>query len=183
MEIIEVSKISDKIGIQLGDENAPVVVMEYVNLRCPYCLQWFEDSRETYHELIENGTVRKVLKLFDKEKFGLHYGNVLHRYVPKHASYEEVDAVLDKIYHSQTRWGEMNREMGSASVAEYAEKILHLTEDADEEMSQAIIDETISAGVQFVPTMVVGDHVFDQKISQEEFRQLIEEEKQKQLSS
>lgn len=178
MEKIDPSKTNDSVGIQLGDKDAPVIVKEYVNLRCPYCLQWFEESKETYRELIDNGTVRRVLKLMDKEKFGLHYGNVMHRYVPKQASYDEVAEALSKIYHTQKQWGDMSQDKTLASVAEYAEEVLHLTEDTDEKMSEAIIEETLSSGIRFVPTIVIGEHVFDQKISQEDFRRIIEETKE-----
>ncbi|MGX6961361.1 thioredoxin domain-containing protein [Vagococcus xieshaowenii] len=169
--------VTNEVGIQLGDADAPVVVKEYVNLRCPYCRQWFHDSKETYAQLIADGTVRRVIKLFNKEKFGLHYANAMHDYVPKNGTYEETVAVLEAIYDSQTEWGPMDRENSLGDVCAYAEGTLGLVKDADTQMQEAILDETTQAGIRFIPTMIIGDNVFDQKITQEAFVSLINEAK------
>lgn len=177
MENILPEKTNEQIGIQLGSLEATVVVEEYVNLSCPYCKKWFEDSKDTYKELIENGTVRRVLKPFNKEKFGLHYANVMHDYLPKNGNYDETVAVMEKIYATQNQWGPRDHEASLESVTAFAEETLGLTKAEDEAMTEAILKETTEAGIRFIPTMIIGDHVFDQKISQEEFRQLIEEAK------
>jgi hypothetical protein len=41
-------------------------------------------------------------------------------------------------------------------------------------MSQAILEEAIDANVFFIPTVIIGDKVFDQKISNEELIALLE---------
>ncbi|TLG79860.1 DsbA family protein [Vagococcus zengguangii] len=165
--------LTNEIGIRLGNSDAPVVVKEYVNLRCPFCLKWFEDSKETYAQLIAEGKVQRIIKLFNKEKFGLHYANAMHDFVPKNGTYEETIEVLDAIYHSQQEWGPMDREVSLGEVCDYAENRLGLVKDADEAMQAAILEETTAAGIRFIPTMIIGEHVFDQKISQEEFVELI----------
>ena len=174
MENIQPS-LTNEIGIRLGNPEAPVVVKEYVNLRCPFCLKWFEDSKETYAQLIAEGKVQRIIKLFNKEKFGLHYANAMHDYVPKNGTYEETMAVLEAIYHSQTEWGPKDRELSLGDVCEYAEKRLGLVKDSDEAMQNAILEETTAAGIRFIPTIIIGEHVFDQKISQAEFIELINE--------
>ena len=167
--------LTNEVGIQLGSNQAPVIVKEYVNLRCPYCRQWFHDSKETYAKLIAEGTVKRVIKLFNKEKFGLHYANAMHDYVPKNDSYEQTIKVLEAIYDSQTEWGPMDQELSLGDVCDYAEQTLGLVKEADYEMQEAILAETEAVGIRFIPTMIIGENVFDQKISQEEFVKLIEE--------
>jgi protein-disulfide isomerase len=50
-------------GIVLGDADAPVTLVEYADLQCPYCAQW---SRDTFpaivDEYVRTGRVRVVLR-------------------------------------------------------------------------------------------------------------------------
>ena len=50
-------------GIALGDPGAPVTVVEYADLQCPYCAQW---SRDVFPQLVEDyvrtGRVRLVFR-------------------------------------------------------------------------------------------------------------------------
>ncbi len=43
-------------------------MIEFINLACPYCRQWFEESHELLEEAVQSGQLRRVIKLFDKEK-------------------------------------------------------------------------------------------------------------------
>lgn len=50
-------------GIVLGDEDAPVTVIEFTDFQCPFCRKWY---RETYKDLkeqyIDTGKVKLVLR-------------------------------------------------------------------------------------------------------------------------
>lgn len=43
-------------------------MVEFINLACPYCRQWFEESYELLEEAVQSGQLQRVIKLFDKEK-------------------------------------------------------------------------------------------------------------------
>ena len=43
-------------------------MVEFINLSCPYCRQWFEESYELLEEAVQSGQLQRVIKLFDKEK-------------------------------------------------------------------------------------------------------------------
>lgn len=167
---MDVTQTNTKTGIKIGNDHAPVKVIEFINLRCPYCRQWFNDSEATFAEYVANGKVQRVIKLFDKTKPSLAKGNIMHKYVPKEGQEDTLD-VIAKIYDTQDIWGELE---DHEEIANYAENTLGLLIADDITSSKAIIEEADNAQIIFVPTMVVGQHIFDQKISQEEFRTILD---------
>lgn len=71
-------KVNLTYGFKIGSEDAPVKVIEFVNLNCPYCKQWYVDSKDVLTKYVNENKVQRVIKLFDKEKPGLRKGNVVH---------------------------------------------------------------------------------------------------------
>jgi protein-disulfide isomerase len=50
-------------GIALGSPHAPVTLVEYADLQCPYCAQWARDSFPTIvQEYVRDGRVRVVFR-------------------------------------------------------------------------------------------------------------------------
>lgn len=50
-------------GIALGDPKAPVTLVEYADLQCPYCAQWARDAFPTVvDEYVRTGRVRIVFR-------------------------------------------------------------------------------------------------------------------------
>lgn len=50
-------------GIALGDPAAPVTLVEYADLQCPYCAQWARDTFPTVvDEYVRSGRVRLVFR-------------------------------------------------------------------------------------------------------------------------
>ncbi|MBE9390122.1 thioredoxin domain-containing protein [Vagococcus salmoninarum] len=166
---INVSATNTEVGLKIGDAGAPVKVIEFVNLRCPYCRQWFDESAETFAEYVASGKVQRIIKLFDKTKPGLDKGNIMHKYVPQEPT--EGLAAIAAIYQSQDDWGNLE---SFAEVADFAEQTLGLTLAEDPAVAESIVSEAAEAGIIFVPTMVVNDDIFDQKISQTAFKALLD---------
>lgn len=165
---INVNQINQSIGIKVGSDTAPIKVIEFINLHCPYCRQWFEESKETFDDYVAAGKVQRVIKLFDKEKPELAKGNTMHQYVAK--SQEALPSIAS-IYDTQESWGALET---SAEIAFFAEKELNLTLDADQKTSDAIVLEADTAGIVFVPTIIINNHIFDQKISQVDFKTILD---------
>ncbi len=42
----------------LGDVDAPVVLIEYADYRCPYCAKWAQETKPGLDDLVEDGTLR-----------------------------------------------------------------------------------------------------------------------------
>ncbi len=168
--VIKPEATNETTGIFFGQKEAPVVLKEFINLRCPYCRQWFNHSKEVLDKAVAEGKVIRLLKLTDRPKESLQRGNVMHRYVTTDDS-EQAYADIQAIFESQDQWGDLSLE----EVAQYAENTLGLTEHNHLDYAQEIVDETQAAVIKFVPTVILNEHIFDESISTEELTKLIEE--------
>ena len=169
ISIIKAKETNTTTGIKIGDENAKPII-EFMNLRCPYCRKWFEESLPILTEAVAAGKVQRVIKLFDKEKESLQRGNVMHRFVATDNPAQTI-ADITKIYQTQDQWGHLTLE----EVAEFAQNQLGLTEHYHSTYAGEIVEEARKANIQFVPTVIVGSHIFDESISADELTQLINE--------
>ncbi|HCM88993.1 MULTISPECIES: thioredoxin domain-containing protein [Vagococcus] len=167
MTDVDVTKINTETGIKIGDDNAPTKIVEFINLRCPYCRQWSDEKDDLLQELVNEGKIQRIIKLFNKEKPALTKGNVMHGFVPNDAS---AISAIRSIYETQDTWGDLE---DHTEIANFAESTLSLTRQNSEEISQAIVKEAEEANVFFIPTVIVGNQVFDQKISNEELLKLL----------
>ncbi|WP_163652470.1 DsbA family protein [Listeria sp. PSOL-1] len=171
---IVVDAVTSKEGIHIGQENAKVKVISFVNLRCPYCRKWHEESREVLDQFIQSGKIELIIKPFDKEKESLQRGNITHRYLNYEAQ-EETLKTIDRIYETQDEWGHLSLE----DVAKYMETTLGLTKQNNEAAAKRIVAEANDANIVFVPTVIVGKHIFDEHITPSELTELLEMEYQK----
>ena len=57
----------------------------------------------------------------------------------------------------------------------FAQNQLGLTEHNHSTYAGEIVEEARKANIQFVPTVIVGSHIFDESISADELTQLINE--------
>ncbi len=169
MTEVNTSKINVETGIKIGSNEASVKVVEFINLRCPFCRQWFEEKNDLLQQLVTEGKIQRIIKLFDKEKPSLAVGNIMQHHVPNNDS---ALAAIHAIYDTQDEWSGLDTH---EDVANYATEKLQLTLQDYKKEADFIIQEAIDANVFFVPTIIIGEHVVDQKISNEELLNLIEE--------
>jgi len=165
--IINASQTNATTGIQIGAADAKPII-EFINVRCPYCRQWFEESLSLLTEAVAAGKIRRVIKLFDKEKESLQRGNVMHRYISTNDPAATITQ-LTRIFQTQDEWGHLSL----AEVAEYAENTLGLTLSNHPDHASAIVEEANQATIQFVPTVILDGHIFDESISADELTDLI----------
>ena len=71
ISVIKAEKTTTANSIMYGEDQAPKKMIEFINLACPYCRQWFNDSFDLLEEAVEAGKIQRVIKLFDKEKESL----------------------------------------------------------------------------------------------------------------
>ena len=101
ISVIDATKLTQKQGF-IGESNAPVKMIEFINVRCPYCRKWFEESKELLAQSVKSGKVERIIKLFDKEK-SLQRGNVMHHYIDYSAP-EQALSALHKMFATQDEW-------------------------------------------------------------------------------
>ncbi|MDN6639760.1 MAG: DsbA family protein [Tetragenococcus sp.] len=169
ISVIKSEKTNTQDGIHIGDE-ADKTIIEFINLRCPFCKQWFNESKGTLEQAVADGKVNRVIKLLDRPKESLQRGNVMHRFVtdddPKQAL-----ADITRIYDSQEEWGDLSLQ----EVADYARNELGLTEHHHLDTAETIVEESRQANITLVPTIILGDYIFDENIDQETLTNYINE--------
>jgi len=171
MEIKEfdTSKIDLKTGLLLGKNNAPVKVVEFINLRCPHCKEWWNQADDLLTSYVKEGKVQRILKHYNKDKESLEHGNIIHDYL-NYSDSKKTKQVIDVLFERQEEWGTLPKE----EVGTWAENELGLKKEPNEEIVREIIDETQQAKVGFIPTIFIDSHVFDEHISEEELIDIIE---------
>lgn len=162
ISVIKAAQTNADTGLVLG--NGKHVMKEFMNLRCPYCRKWFNESKE----LLANADVTRVIKLFDKEKPSLQRGNVMHRFVDT-TNEATILASVQKIFDTQEQWGNLELD----EVATFAKEKLGLSENDHQSYSQLIVDEANAANIKFVPTIIVEEHIFDESISEDELKEIL----------
>ncbi|MFV0558174.1 MAG: thioredoxin domain-containing protein [Enterococcus sp.] len=161
ISIIDTSKVDQHTGIIVGDIANQPAVIEYLNLACPYCRQWFNDSKETLAQALKEKQAYRVIKLFNKEKESLKRGNIMHQYIAKFGGKQalaDIQAILD----SQEEW----KNLPLDEVEIFARQVLHLTKQVDTGTADKIITEATAAVIQFVPTVIINEHIFDESVTQ-----------------
>lgn len=157
-------------GIIIGEDTAPLKLIELINVRCPYCKKWHDDNNDLLMELVSKGKLQRSIKLFDKEKPGLNKGNIMHQFVSKSDGPVAIKQ-LSKLYDTQDIWGDFE---SSDDISTFAKNELHFEIDHSEELSVTIQQEATAANIPFVPTMVINNYIFDQSISLEDLLDLLD---------
>lgn len=169
---MKADKVNLTYGFKIGAQDAPVKVIEFLNLRCPYCKQWYFDSKDLLIEYVNAGKVQRVIKLFDKEKPSLKKGNVVHH----HLDYKEPEESYKEIeffFEHQEEWGELAT---YNQVADYVVEKRGLKFQPNEIEINGIIQEAEAANVVFVPSVFIGEQIFDESITIKELQKIIEAE-------
>ena len=172
---IKANEIDTVYGLKVGDSNAPVKVVEFINLRCPFCKKWHDDSKDLLAKYVEEGKVQRIIKHYNKETPHLVKGNVIHRYLdysnPK-AAFKEIDY----FFENQDEWGALEN---LDDIAAYVEEKRGLKVQSNEKEIEGIIEEAVRANVEFVPTVFIGEEIFDEHITVNELQTLIEDKLKK----
>ncbi|MDN6626970.1 MAG: DsbA family protein, partial [Pisciglobus halotolerans] len=171
---IKPSEVNTDHGIRVGEDSAPVKVIEFINLACPYCKKWYEESREVLRSYVNNGEVQRVIKLFDKDKASLRKGNVIHHYMNYNVPGQAIEE-MDFFFAHQDEWTALDED----EIPAYVEEKRGLVYQPYETEIQGIKDEADRANVVLVPSVFVKDFVFDEQISPQQLQDFINQELEK----
>ncbi|AYW44940.1 DsbA family protein [Tetragenococcus koreensis] len=161
ISVIKGEEVNTKYGIHIGNK-APKTIVEFINLRCPFCKQWFTESKDTLEKAVADGKVNRVIKLLDHTKESLQRGNVMHRFVTDDDPKQALEDIT-RIFDSQDEWGDLSLQ----EVADYARNELGLTEHSHLDIAEEIVEETQRVNITLVPTVILGDYIFDENIERE----------------
>lgn len=138
-------------ALVLGEEDAPIQVVEYLNLACPSAKAYFELAAEVLMPAVKEGRVVRYLKHFDKKKAPLERGNELYRYLDLSRP-TETYALMEDIYKTQDQWKKMSADAFSTYLKDQG---LEEQPDALERRAR-MLQEVEAAGVVEIPTCFVN---------------------------
>ncbi len=160
--------------IVLGNEDAPVTVIEYASYTCPHCANWHEDSfKKLKKDYIDTGKVKFIHREVYFDRFGLWAGMIAHC-----AGDTRYYGMADMIYKGQKEWiGEGD----PSTILENLRKIGRTAGMSNEEMEVCLTDESFAQSlvaayqqnatadeIRATPTFMIGDEQFS-NMSYEEF--------------
>ena len=94
------SATSEVLEMVLGDENAPVTVVEYASYTCPHCRNFHEQVfGELKANYIDTGKIKFVYREVYFDKFGLWAGMIARCAGP-----DRYFGVTDLLYEKQAEW-------------------------------------------------------------------------------
>lgn len=165
------SKVTLNDSIKVGSDEAPLKIVEYINLRCPHSKQYEEEIAPSLTKYIEEGKVQRILKHFDKEKYPLEVGNVLNQYL-NYETQDETYELIKKLFKDQGVWGKYRL----AEIPHFAKENGLILQENNRQQAQRINEEVLEANVEFIPTIFVGEQAFVESIELDELQKIVEEQ-------
>ena len=163
------SEINFNNSIKIGSDTAPIKVVEYINLRCPDSKNYEENIASYLNPHIQEGTVQRIIKHFDKEVYGLENGNLLNQYL-NYETPSETYAIIQKIFKEQEQWG-YNR---LAQIPHIAKEYGLTLQEENRKIANNVFRETQAVNVEMIPTVFVNHKAFVETINLDGFKKEIE---------
>ena len=166
--------------MMLGDENAPLTVIEYASFTCPHCknfhLNTFEEFKANY---IDTGKVKFIYREVYFDRFGLWAGMVA-----RCGGGDKYFGISDLIYKQQAEW---TQGAGAADVAGNLARIgrtAGLDGEAvdvcmrDVDMARALIavfeENSKRDGIKSTPSFLIGGDLVSGAMSYADFSALLD---------
>lgn len=163
------SKISYDNGLKIGSDDAPIKIVEYINLRCPDSKAYEENVVPYLNKYIEDGMVQRILKHFDKPTIHLELGNLFNQYLDYSHS-DKTYELIQTLFEKQDEWGQ-NRLTDIPHIAsEYGLSLI----PPNRKQAHETTEEIKAVGIKRIPTVFVGEEAFVENIKLNEFKSAVE---------
>lgn len=168
--------------LAVGDVDAPVVMIEYADYRCPYCAAFQLDTRPELQELVDDGTLRiefRDLVLFEETS---ELAAVAARAAAEQGHLEDFQAEVFAL--SRNGHGEYAEEDLVSIAKKVGVEDLEAFEAAfaDEQIRAAVQADTEEAraiGIQSTPTFLINTQVVQGASPLADFERIITAEEEK----
>lgn len=165
---------------KIGNDNAPVKVIEYFSFTCSHCADFAVNSLPTIKkDLVATGKVQFIFRDLPLEQFSLR-ASLMSRCAPVNMYAD----ILEMIFNSQERW--INSKDPQKFLMQLG-SLIGMSEDdfnsciENKDFQKKVIDETLEAKDKYnitgVPTFVLndGEKIVEGYKTSEQFKKIVEE--------
>ncbi|MEO0752954.1 MAG: DsbA family protein [Pseudomonadota bacterium] len=167
------------VEMAMGDENAPVTMVEYASFTCPHCASFHQNQfKDLKAEFIDTGKVRFIYRDVYFDKFGLWASMVA-----RCGGSERFFGITDMIYDEQRDWIGDGTDAGVAERLRKIGKVAGLTQDeldaclSDRDHAQALVasyqENSEADDVSSTPTLIINGRKY-QNMAYPELKDIIE---------
>lgn len=156
-------------SLKIGSDDAPLKIVEYINLRCPDSRNYEEYVAPFLNEYVKNGTVQRILKHFDKQTIYLELGNIMNQYLD-YTTPDETYEVIENLFETQDDWGTKRL----SDIPHVAKELGLKLQDANRQQAHDVTKEVKAVGVERIPTVFVAEDAFIEKIELDDFKKAVE---------
>lgn len=170
---------SEVVEMAVGDENAPVTMIEYASFTCPHCASFHKNQfKDLKAEFIDTGKVRFIYRDVYFDKFGLWASMVA-----RCGGSDRFFGITDMIYDEQRDWIGDGTDAGVAERLRKIGKVAGLTQDeldaclSDRDHAQALVasyqENSEADDVNSTPTLIINGRKY-QNMAYPELKDIIE---------
>lgn len=156
-------------SIKVGNDSAPIKIIEYINLRCPDSRDYEINVVPYLESYIKEGKVQRIMKHFDKELRELEKGNLMNQYI----NYDEPSAsyqMIHKLFKEQDDWARNRISQIPHIALDYGLKL----EAKNRKRAIEMMEEVEAVKMEKIPTVFIGETAFVETIALDEFKKEIE---------
>ena len=161
----------------LGNENAPVTIVEYSSLSCPHCAQFHTDTLpEIEKKYVDTGKVRFLVRPFPLNESALR-GAMLTMCVPKDKYY----SFLKVLFSMQSKWAlsldyreSLKRIALVGGVSEKQFETCMSDKSLEDSLIKHRADATETLKIDATPTFFVNGEKLKGDVSVKEFSEVID---------
>ena len=171
-------KISEN-DFVIGDEDAPVTIIEYASMSCSHCANFHTNTLpELKTEYIDTGKVRMVFRDFPFNYPAL-LGSMMMRCIPNEVRYD----YMNVLYQLQSKWvnrdpnitkKELYKIMQSGGMTKDEFDSCYSNLDIENEILEAVMAAQNDFNIRSTPSFIVNGNLVEGNKNTKEFRQIID---------
>ena len=171
-------KISEN-DFVIGDEDAPVTIIEYASMSCSHCANFHTNTLpELKTEYIDTGKVRMVFRDFPFNYPAL-LGSMMLRCIPNEVRYD----YMNVLYQLQSKWvnrdpnitkKELYKIMQSGGMTKDEFDSCYSNLDIENEILEAVMAAQNDFNIRSTPSFIVNGNLVEGNKNTKEFRQIID---------
>ena len=166
-----------KTDLIIGNESAPVTIIEYSSLTCPHCSDFHKKVLPIIkREFVETNKVRLVYRDFPLDQWALR-ASIIARCAGPERRYR----FIQTFFLQQEQWTSGDPAAGLVALAKFGGLTTSSLEKclSDKQMIDSVIKERLAATKQFnirsTPTIIVNGDLYSGGLDIEQLRSVIEE--------